>query len=131
MGYETNYCFSCDVSAAAQKLNPNIVYEIADELEKMHIFDEIEPYGGYVSAFVPCEKWYEHEEDMAILSKKFPDVLFTLHGEGEDRDDMWDKHFRNGMMQECCADIVYPDFDETKLEPVELDPDQHGYSYEE
>lgn len=131
MGYETNYSLSCNISDTTRKLNPYIVDEIVTELKKMNVFEEIGLYCGNVDAFAPCERWYDHEHDMAMLSKKFPAVLFTLHGEGEDRDDMWDKHFRNGMMQECCADIVYPDFDETKLEPVELDPDQHGYSYEE
>ena len=30
-------------------------------------------------------QWYDHEEEMKELSEKFPDVLFKLHGEDEDK----------------------------------------------
>lgn len=43
-------------------------------------------------------KWYDHEKEMKQLSKEFPDVLFKLHGEGEDKYDIWDKYFMGGKM---------------------------------
>ena len=60
-------------------------------------------------------KWYDNEEDMRLLSKEFPDILFKLHGEGEDNKDIWDKYFMNGKMQYCSAKIIYSPFDKTKL----------------
>ena len=60
-------------------------------------------------------KWYDNEDDMLLLSKEFPDVLFKLHGEGEDKEDIWDKYFMNGKMQYCPAEIIYPLFDRAKL----------------
>lgn len=60
-------------------------------------------------------KWYDNEEDMRLLSKEFPDILFKLHGKGEDNEDIWDKYFINGKMQHCPAKIVYEPFDKNKL----------------
>ena len=60
-------------------------------------------------------KWYDNEEEMRKLSKEFPDVLFKLHGEGEDNEDIWDKYFMNGKMQYCPAEIMCPPFDRAKL----------------
>lgn len=34
-------------------------------------------------------KWYDYERDMAKLGELFPDMIFFLYGEGEDRDDNW------------------------------------------
>ena len=60
-------------------------------------------------------KWYEHEADMRALSSKFPDVLFTLDGVGEEHPDIWRKFFVNGKMQKCDATLVFDQFDESKL----------------
>ena len=62
------------------------------------------------------EKWDDHEHDMLELSKEFPDLHFELHGEGDSNDDIWDKHFLNGKMQTCMAEIIIPPFDPEKLE---------------
>lgn len=55
-------------------------------------------------------KWYENETDMKSFSLKFPGVLFTLSGEGEESGDIWKKYFRDGKMQICRAAIVFPEF---------------------
>lgn len=59
--------------------------------------------------------WYEHEDDMRQLSARFPDMLFTLSGNGEQYDDIWVKYFKAGRMQASYATIVLDPFDETKL----------------
>lgn len=60
-------------------------------------------------------KWYEHEKDMKQFSLKFPHVLFTLHGEGEEAGDLWIDYYKNGKVQHCVAKITYENFDESKL----------------
>jgi hypothetical protein len=61
-------------------------------------------------------KWYEHQEEMLELSKRFPKTLFTLHGEGEGAGgDIWNKYFRNGKVQVEQGEIVIGKFDPKKL----------------
>lgn len=60
--------------------------------------------------------WYNHEKYILELSKVFPEIRFTLSGEGEDNEDIWEKHFLNGKMQLCKAQITIPPFDMEKLQ---------------
>ena len=61
-------------------------------------------------------KWYDHDEDMCELSKVFPNAIFMLHGEGEDREDIWDTYYKNGEFEYCPAKIVYTKPEEIKWE---------------
>jgi hypothetical protein len=81
---------------------------IADDMK----FYGINPDG---SSSDSC-KWYSHEHDMKILSLVFPEIHFTLHGEGEESGDIWKKHFINGKKQVCKAIITFPSFDPDKLQ---------------
>ena len=44
-------------------------------------------------------KWYTHEQDMKSLSRRYPNKVFRLEGEGEDNGDKWVKYFQSGMIQ--------------------------------
>lgn len=57
-------------------------------------------------------KWYDHEEDMRAMSQAIPDVVFKLHGEGEENDDIWDSYYLNGKSQTHKARIVIDPLDE-------------------
>ena len=73
------------------------------------------PLGRYGDVYGAFDTWYAHEEDMRELSAQFPNALFALEGHGEEWDDHWIKYFQGGKMQYCPGEIVYPDFDESKL----------------
>lgn len=60
-------------------------------------------------------KWYEHADDIRALSLRFPAILFTLHGTGEEQGDEWYKYFKDGKMQECKAVVTFEPYDESKL----------------
>ena len=95
MGYYTRYELTATPDSPeiweAVKAHENITYAVGDD-------------GNSGDS---C-KWYDNEDDMVEFSKKFPDVTFHLHGEGEEVGDLWDKYFRNGKKQICKAEITIP-----------------------
>jgi len=80
-----------------------------DYLERI---GEISDYGNIENNSI---KWYSHEEDMKILSKEYPEVVFALKGEGGESEDIWIKYFKNGKKQTAKAKITFEEYDETKL----------------
>ena len=100
MGYYTDYTFDDNVSDEAIEFIENWDF-------------------GYGEGFLldPCEsvKWYEHDSDMKFLSSKFPNELFILYGVGEENLDLWVKYYKNGKVQVSQGEVVYEEFDETKL----------------
>ena len=79
------------------------------------IQDDLVAETGYSDPFGDTCKWYSHEDDVKRFSKKHPDVLFKLTGEGEEFPDFWIKYFKNGKMQKCTGEVVYPPYDESLL----------------
>jgi len=135
MGYYTDYTLTASICTVAENSYitatiPHITrIGLEEEIEKMNVFDgggDIE-YGYYANA-----KWYDWEEDMCLLSKRFPEILFCLHGNGEGDDDMWDAYFFEGKSQHCPAVITYDDFDPSKLiSPKDsADTSKGVYSYQ-
>ena len=52
-------------------------------------------------------KWYDHYDEMIILSKEFPSLYFELDGQGEDHDDLWKEYFHNGEGMHSDAQITF------------------------
>lgn len=96
MGYYTNFEFSMcgekDRVIAAfkriEELTDNLITWACGE----DILDEI--LNGNTAYFEA--KWYKSKEDIAKVAKEFPDVSFTLEGQGEDREDWWVIEVKNG-----------------------------------
>lgn len=119
MGYMTSYNLNVCNAASLVVLDP-----IEREIELMNVFEE----GDAKSGWYVWTTWYDWEEDMILLSKKFPDVLFKLHGTGDDPEDLWEAYFFDGKIQVCPVKITYDDFDPAKL--IEKDIKQTKYSYQ-
>jgi hypothetical protein len=60
-------------------------------------------------------KWYEWLETLVNFSKKYPNVVFTLSGEGEESGDVWKCYFKDGKYQDAQAKIVIEEYNPSKL----------------
>ncbi len=60
-------------------------------------------------------KWYDADRDLKDFSKKHPNKLFILSGEGEDSGDIWTNYYVNGKVQQTKAVITFDDFNMNKL----------------
>ncbi len=99
MGYYTTH--SLDLEGAGDEFD-NIIADLRENNEcAEYALDE----NG--DAEESC-KWYDSSKDLKEFSKKYPDVLFTLHGEGEEPGDLWNEYFKNGKNQHCAGEITYP-----------------------
>lgn len=66
-------------------------------------------------------KWYDHEEHMIELSRKYSGYCFELYGTGEDSDDRWRARYQNGKWQVCRARITYEPWDNKYFNDMEDD----------
>lgn len=137
MGYYTYFVLEANGVARDQNSKmvlgeiPSIIRnDLEEEIEKLGVFDNGDCDFGWQSSE---QKWYDHEEDMLTLSHRFPDILFTLYGDGEGSEDMWYAYYYNGAVQNAPATITFDNFDESKLvksNNSELFSANRKYSYE-
>ena len=52
--------------------------------------------------------WDTFEEDFIDLSKKYPDLVFCVFGDGDASDDKWEAWFHNGEAETCYMIIPNP-----------------------
>ena len=97
MGYYTYYTI-------------DIVKDPENQLEEFKAeFNEIiqeDWYEGFEA------KWYDWENDMINMSKKFPKMLIKVTGHGEEALDIWICHFCNGNSNYREIQTYWEDFDE-------------------
>jgi hypothetical protein len=60
-------------------------------------------------------KWYDHEDEMKSFSEEFPQLVFKLHGSGEEQGDVWIKYFHGGKMKVVRPVLQWPSFDWEKF----------------
>ena len=117
MGYYTEFTLTVEHADHKGKPVPQIltateIERIDCEVAKMRCFDdenfEQPVWTGY-------GRWYSSEQDMLLLSRKFPEFVFHLHGEGENRDDIWEEHFWNGFHQRYLARVVLDPYNPAEL----------------
>lgn len=112
MGYQTSHELLV-LKMDSQKLVPFNSLDIIAELRE---FSEEANYAldndGETNE--SC-KWYDHQKELREFSTRYPDLIFKLHGEGEESGDLWDEWYVNGKMQIGKAIITYPDFNPSNL----------------
>lgn len=114
MGYYTTYDLVLRTPDGKQDIRDQSIHDKAVELLR-----ERDVIGYALDTSLSCNsavKWYDHDEDMIAVSKQMPNVLFCLHGEGDETGDIWDAYYLNGKSQYCRAEVVIPPFDPDKLE---------------
>lgn len=88
MGYNTNY----SLTIMGGELAP-------EALAKLIAEDEDAQYALYPNGkTMQGESWYLHEDSLIRFSTAYPDVIFALHGEGEEAGDVWDEYYRRGVL---------------------------------
>jgi hypothetical protein len=62
-------------------------------------------------------KWYDMDKDMKEFSKKYSEVLFEMRRAGESGgDDQCIYYFQNGKKQECWVQLIFPEYEQDKME---------------
>lgn len=100
MGYYTYYTITADYGTS----------ELKSEMKKFEFLDKYDEGSWSGDA-----KWYDWSDDMTKLSKKFPDILFTIEGRGEDSTDIWGYYYKDGKSYIQTEVIIhdYPDAPES------------------
>ena len=128
MGYYSSFSLSVypvdrSGNIVGKKLTPALQDAVNVEIKKIDVFELWDHTENTWE--VGQDTWYSEQEDMVLLSTKFPSVLFALHREGENHGDMMDTYYWNGKMQICPAIITYDDYDPAKMEPQQMI--EHSY----
>lgn len=91
MGYYTNYNLLVENENKFSKEEliqaSRTLATLSGLIEPEYITDNVREPFGWVSD--DCMKWYDFESDMTKLGSIFPEMVFVLYGEGEERDDNW------------------------------------------
>lgn len=79
--------------------------EISEEIVNIsgYCFDE---YSSEKRLFLNA-KWYNWDVNMTEISRKFPNSLFQVDGEGEEGHDIWRCFFRNGRCESIKVEVKY------------------------
>lgn len=97
MGYYTNFTIS--LIEGDEEQYEQMLKELAEKTDYSEIEDE------FFNA-----KWYDCEEDCIEISKKYPDILFQVDGDGEETPDFWSCRFKAGVPEHVECGIEKPEF---------------------
>jgi len=104
MGYRV--CFMLQIE---NDLDNKILGEFLDECdEAAYALTEM----GYTNNDT---KWNSCMDDLKAFSKKYPDRLFSLYGDGGGSDNFSVGYAKNGKGYEMPGEVKYPKFNKQKL----------------
>ena len=70
-------------------------------------------YSGIKDGYIYDVKWYDWEKDCYEFSKKYPNLMFMIEGDGENADDFWRCYFQNG--KSAYYEKQWPPFNESDM----------------
>lgn len=118
MGYCTNFAINVH-HPGAKDVSNEVVEEVRDVLEEIsgYSFDTnaeraYNPEGNHLFSS-DRYKWYGYDVDVIELSKRYPHLVFTVYGEGEEPADIWMHKFFKGKHKRSDAIFTIP--------PIELE----------
>jgi hypothetical protein len=110
MGYYTSHALTI------LEGDNSLIQKFREENEEaFHAFDEDGNSEGIT-------KWYDSDEDLINFSKKHPEALFMLEGDGEENGDLWKLYVQNGKFQRCGAKVTFDEYDVTKMQTLNSIP---------
>ena len=102
MGYLTSYSLSIipGTHPSREILSAFIdAFKATDTGMDLHL--DTNPCGaGVLMSNLRPAKWYDEKAQMRKFSAQFPTATFLVHGEGEERGDVWEHRYRNGLLEE-------------------------------
>lgn len=104
MGYYTTYTIKI-TGPTAEPIDKNELETIVEEMKRVGGYDfEID---GNNEVYLGSAKWYEHDNDMELISRIFGQCVFEITGEGEEGiTDVWRQWWKNGELKaEVYLDI--------------------------
>lgn len=114
MGYYTQFSLHAQHKDGSD-ITPNEAAAIYEEIrsvtgiswyfsQPIETVEDINQFLGYERL-----KWYDCSADMTKISKKFPDIIFLITGNGEEDGDIWRHYFTNGNNYWFKARISFDD----------------------
>lgn len=110
MGYYTYY--SLEIKGIKNEDEFNDIQDYLKEKELLgYAFSPSKYYSGddiqFLDTYEDC-KWYEWDQDMQDIAKRFPDITFRLNGEGEEHGDVWQAYYHGDESEKCESEIPPP-----------------------
>ncbi len=111
MGYYTYFSLEMAMENG-DEVDKDLIEQVRHSFNKIFDDSDNEDYFSYIYKDEDGGvewKWYEDEEDMQKLAALYPNIHFTVYGEGEDGSDYWIKDYLGDKISIRYGEIVYPD----------------------
>jgi len=116
MGYDTYYRLTVlEEDGVTKVYNPLLNEERVDENIEI---------GRLIDGDMDACHWYNHQKEMALLSKKYPHYIFDLVGDGEEQGDIWNEFYWNGHSYGWVLEYQLPHVDVAQLKQAPLVPEK-------
>lgn len=117
MGYYTDFTLEMKFDFISKEEKEKTYKQITNFMQEdpvwAHVFN-IEP--DFTDYFYCANqaKWYDYRDYMEKLSNEFPNVVFILHGTGEDPEDEWKEEYHNNILKTKHKEFYWTDWEQIR-----------------